>query len=188
MTTFEANPGVESARTGTLRRIGRNLVNAQRVELMLKFLLGVTFSGPMSSLQADFKAHVDKTSRKTMGLLISELAERVLLPGDPPAMLGGSDQLWMSSKVTIPISAESLNEWNKEWETIRNERNRLVHLMLASVDFEQPEQCSKLDVELDVQNQLFLEGIGFLRPIVIRTKEVIAEMARAELVVEVGKN
>jgi hypothetical protein len=49
--------------------------------------------------------------------------------------------------------------------------------MLADVDFNSPEQCRKLDPDLDAQNVLFLKGINFLAPVVTAAKEAIAEMA-----------
>jgi hypothetical protein len=90
--------------------------------------------------------------------------------------------VWLSSALNIPMDGQSRDEWRQEWEAIRSERNKLVHLMLGSVDFNSIEQCQRLDPDLDAQNALFLKGIAFLGPIVTATKEAIAEMASGELV------
>ena len=82
MTSAEDLAGVDHARTATLRRIGRNLVNAQRIELLLKFLLQENYSGPLASIQSGFKKHAENVTRKTLGALIPELAETMVLPGD----------------------------------------------------------------------------------------------------------
>jgi hypothetical protein len=79
------------------------------------------------------------------------------------------------------LDADARSAWNKEWETLRTERNKLVHLMLGYVDFNSPEQCRKLDIELDAQNVLFQKGIAFLLPIVTGIDLVIAAIASGEL-------
>jgi hypothetical protein len=172
---------VESTRTATLRRVGRNLVNAQRIELMLKFLLKMTFSSPLGAIEGNFKKHVERVSRKTMGVLIPELAETMLLPVDAAASMDSVKEVWLATSVNVPMDPEGRSAWNKEWETLRTERNRLVHLMLGNVDFNSPDQCRKLDLELDAQNGLFLNGIEFLGPIVTATRAKIAELASGEL-------
>ena len=51
MTGIEDVSEAESARAAMLRRVGRNLVNAQRIELMLKLLLTVKFSAPLGEIE-----------------------------------------------------------------------------------------------------------------------------------------
>jgi hypothetical protein len=171
----------ESDRTTTLRRVGRNLVNVQRIELMMKFLLQMNFSAPMREFEVQLKKHIADISRKTLGTLISELGETVFVTPDKEASEPQVSEVWLSSKFAVPIDAEALIAWSKEWETVRTERNRLVHLMLANVDFNSVAQCRKLTSELDAQNEIFLSGIAFLGPIFTAVKQTIAEMASGEL-------
>ena len=182
MTPAEESADIDAARTATLRRVGRNLVNAQRIELLMKFLLGVTFSGPAAEIETRFKKHAERVSRTTLGTLIPDLAEIMFPPGDASVSTREVKEVWLSSVLNIPMDRQSRDAWRQEWETIRSERNKLVHLMLGSVDFNSIEQCQKLDPDLDAQNVLFMKGIAFLGPIVTAVKEAIAEMASGELV------
>jgi hypothetical protein len=177
MTNVDDVSAVEEARTVTLRRIGRNLVNVQRIELMLKFLINVSFSGPLREVEAQYKKHLKKVSPKTLGPLINDFAEVAFPASDAAAFPRGATEVWVTTSVNVPVDAEAQADWKQEWETLRTERNKLVHLMLANVDFNSPEQCQMLDPELDAQNVLFLNGIAFLGPIVTATKEAIAKMA-----------
>jgi hypothetical protein len=54
---------VDQARTATLRRIGRTLVNVQRIELMMKFLLQANFSAPAGAAEVHFAKRKEKGSR-----------------------------------------------------------------------------------------------------------------------------
>lgn len=180
MSSMDSVSEVESARTATLRRVGRNLVNAQRIELMLKFLLKVNFTAHLAKIKDHFKKHIERISRKTMGALIPELAEIVFSPANSTESTRGSEEMWLASSLKIPLHTDALNAWSKEWEILRTERNRLVHLMVGSVDFNSPEQCRKLDPEPDAQNELFLNGLAFLAPIVTDTQTEIAKLASGE--------
>jgi hypothetical protein len=88
-------------------------------------------------------------------------------------------EIWIGTTLNVPLDSDARAAWNKKWETLRVERNKLVHSMLARVDFNSPEQCRRLDLELDAQNVLFLECIAFLGPIVTAAQEAIAEAASA---------
>jgi hypothetical protein len=179
MTEQSRIEALEVARTATLRRVGRNLFNVQRIETMLKFLRKLNFTGSLQELEAAFKAHLDKVSRKTLRTLIPEIADLVLSEGDAVTLTRDASEVWIANSVKVPMDAEARAAWIKKWETLRNERNKLVHLMLAHVDFNSPEQCQELDLDLDAQNVLFLNGIAFLGPIVTAAREAIAEMASA---------
>jgi hypothetical protein len=166
MTDSEAATDGESAQEGSLRRIGRNLVNVQVIEMLLKRLLAVNFSAPNEEIEAHFKKHVERVSRMTMRDLITELAETVLLPADTEASQYNGKDVWIAISFNRPLDSEARSAWTKEWKTLRTERNNLVHLMLATVDFNSPEQCRKLNLDLDAQNVLFLKGMAFLREMV----------------------
>jgi hypothetical protein len=181
MTNTDEMSGIEEARTANLRRIGRNLVNVQRIEQMLKFLLQASFTNPLRGLEVHYKTHVEKVARKTLGALIPDLAEVAFSAGGSVAAARYANEVWIKTSINVPLDAEAQAAWRQEWETLRVERNKLVHLMLAKVDFNSPEQCQKLDPELDAQNVLFLNSIAFLGPIVTATQAEIARIATGEL-------
>jgi hypothetical protein len=124
MTPAEESADIDAVRTATLRRVGRNLVNAQRMELLMKFLLGVTFSGPAAEIEARFKKHTEKVSRTTLGSLISDLAEIMFPPGDASVPTREVEEVWLSSVLNIPMDGRSRDEWRQEWEAIRSERKQ----------------------------------------------------------------
>jgi hypothetical protein len=55
----------------TLRKIGRNVLNFQRMEAMLKFLISHSrLEGTASELKSNRERAIDAVSRQTMGNLI----------------------------------------------------------------------------------------------------------------------
>jgi hypothetical protein len=172
---------VEECRTATLRRIGRNLVNVQRIEEMAKFLIKLNFSSPLKGSDGRLRKHAKRVSRKTLGNLISMLAGNVLQEVGTARSAQDLNKVWLTTSFRLPLDPEALAAWNSEWAKILKERNRLVHLMLAHVDFGSVGQCNKLDIELDAQNDLFLAGIDFLRPVVVAAKEEISKIVSGEV-------
>ncbi|WP_231757225.1 hypothetical protein [Microbulbifer elongatus] len=59
----------QSALDETLKKIGRNVQNFQRMEAMLKFLISHSrLQGAASELQSNHEKAVDAVSKQTMGI------------------------------------------------------------------------------------------------------------------------
>jgi hypothetical protein len=66
---------ISGARDLTLQRIGRNVVNFQKMEAMLKFILTVAnFSAPASKLQTHLETQAKHLRTKPMGHLVERAA------------------------------------------------------------------------------------------------------------------
>src|SRR5262245_6840211 len=111
MTPAEASADIDAARAATLRRVGRNLVNAQRIELLMKCLLGVTFSGPAAEIETRFRKHIERVSRTTLGTLIPDLAEIMFPPDDALVPTREVKEVWLSSVLNIPMDGQTREEW-----------------------------------------------------------------------------
>ena len=65
-----------SARDLTLQKIGRNVVNFQRMEAMLKFVLTVTnFSAPIGEAQRHLDGQLKSLRSAPMGTLVEDAAK-----------------------------------------------------------------------------------------------------------------
>jgi hypothetical protein len=149
----EENPN--ELRDIAFRKIGRNVVNLQRFERMLKLLIvRSNVSGYASELA---KIHQDKTevtSHKTLGLLVKKFLNTVYSTDDP--FSDGPDnalnQIWMSHAFRIRSNADSISKKEVELREVVEERNALIHRWLAEVDFESVDECQQLISRLDAQN------------------------------------
>jgi hypothetical protein len=62
------NPAVDAARDLALRKIGRNVVNFQKMEVMLKFIVTfANFSVPMSQIVEHLQAALKNVRKAPMG-------------------------------------------------------------------------------------------------------------------------
>lgn len=111
-----------------LRKIGRNIVSYQHVELLLKtFLIAGKFSSPADNTQEIRRKQVETVRWQTMGKLISgflanlvnQPEDRIIEPDDP-------------DKPSISVSfsfgdSDTYAELQEKFSAVVDERNKLVH-------------------------------------------------------------
>jgi len=137
------------------RKIGRNVVNLQRFERMLKIIIvRSNVQGYASQLAKIHQDRTKETSHKTLGSLVREFLNTVYATedpfnSDPPDEL---KEIWMSQVFRIQSNAESISKRENELLQAVEERNLLIHHWLAEVDFESVDECQKLISRLDAQD------------------------------------
>lgn len=136
-----------------LRKIGRNVVNFQKMEAMLKYLVSeASFKGPISEIKNIQEEKREASSRKSMGRLLEEFIASVYSESphsaEVPENHAGS-QIAFSFKVEN--GASHISEVRKLYGFVVSERNRLIHTMLADFDASSDESCQSLIDCLDEQ-------------------------------------
>ncbi|MBL0085172.1 MAG: hypothetical protein IPP44_00415 [Ideonella sp.] len=160
-------PNIKDIRDATLRRIGRNVFNFQRLETFLKSLIpAMSCSGTPSNFSDRHKARVKKLSKKGLGKLADNFHSDVY--GKPSAATGPSDLLEPSITFSMGIETDPNNARVRKQKLLGlvRERNRLIHFDLAGVDLNSLADCNRLSAHLDEQNdriRLQLEELEALR-------------------------
>jgi hypothetical protein len=136
------------------RKIGRNVVNLQRFERMLKLIIVRSDVRGYASELA--RVHQDKakdTDRKTMGQLVHGVFNTVY--SNNPSNDGPANELneiWMLLGFRIESDQDSIKNRKRELTVLVEERNLLIHSWLAELDFDSVESCKKLIFLLDEQD------------------------------------
>ena len=131
-------PTVTQARDAVYQGIGRNILNLQRLELLLKHLLGRSaVLGDISDWPAAIERRKNKISSQMLGLLAGRLFEELVQrkstpPSDTP--IPGTTRLLGSREAafafTVAVSDERHAKWRSCLEKLVTDRNRLVHHFL----------------------------------------------------------
>ena len=166
------------ARDEVLRKIGRNLVNFQRMETMLKFLnANHRISGNISDL-AEISARAKKqASKMPMGHLAEEFVRSVYSSHEATEQ-ADSDKASVTFSFRIEADAALVAERKLALRAVVRERNKLVHQWLSEFDPSSRESCQKLGVALDEQNARVLPEFESLRAIVRTLREFQREAAK----------
>jgi hypothetical protein len=150
---------IEQARNEAFLKIGRNVVNFQKLEGLLKALVKSSwFQGKASEIEALVKKRNASIDMQSMGMLVGSLFENVLV--QPPqeevsetADPEDSSEPWMSFKFVIELEKQASQELERAFSDIVEERNRLIHQLLATTDFHSVESCDQLCSQLDEQSE-----------------------------------
>lgn len=135
-----------------LRKIGRNVVNFQKMEGMLKVLVaGADFSGPIDEIQSIVEKKRKATSKKPMGQLSDEFIKSIYSESDLEESPQDSNKTWISFSFRVENGEKLVPGLRKTHRFIVSERNRLIHKMLTDFDASSTDSCKQLISELDVQ-------------------------------------
>lgn len=142
-----------------LRGIGRNVLNLQKMEGMLKFIVSSTgkigsisdTAQPMESLGRSIKNRRKEIKRQPMGRLVDNLS-KTLQSGAVERKEAADSENHYSIEVSFSIANEDFtDQLSQALRQIVRERNDLIHKKLISFDRKSVEGCRELIRELDEQ-------------------------------------
>lgn len=182
-----SSPAPSETRKEVQRAVGRNLLNFQRVELLLKHLLGRSaVLGNVSDLVAAHEQRQKRVSEQTLGMLIRQLFEEFLFSrsAPPPDSLLPDQRRELRDReiafaATITLGDEHHAEWKARLEKIVNERNWLVHHFVEHFPPDQldsDEGCKKALARLNAQHELFGRELSGLKMLIEHLHELHTTM------------
>jgi hypothetical protein len=164
------------ARNEVLRKIGRNLVNFQRMEAMLKLLHAQQIiSGAISDLPKIAATAKKVASKLPMGRLAEEFARSAYSSGET-GVDHASDVASATFSFRIEADPAFAVERKKALRAVVRERNKLVHQRLASFDPNSLESCETLGIALDEQDERVRPEFEVLSAIVLALRECAHEV------------
>lgn len=166
-------------RDEVLRKIGRNIVNFQKMEAMLRLLnTQRAISGSISDLSRIAAKAKKTTSKQPMGRLADAFIRSVY--SSEPALAGHESVKEISVTFSLKIEADPalIAERRRALRSVVKERNKLVHQWLASFDSNSLESCKALAADLDEQHARIWPEFETLRTIVMAVRECQREAAQ----------
>jgi hypothetical protein len=146
----------DDLRNEALRKIGRNLVNLQRMERYMKLLVVLSdVNGYISELKGVHQNRLRYVKRRSMGQLADNLIDILYSAADSNADSPDDlKEVWVSFGFRIEGGAEQKKATKKALSLVVKERNKLVHQMLGEFDSASVESCRALIDLLDKQQEL----------------------------------
>lgn len=136
------------------RKIGRNIMNFQNIEFMLKHLISRSqLHGRASELADNLEKNKQDIHKKTLGLLAKDLFNTVYTDTqsvEPPSDLA---EPWISFTFTSETDESALNDFKLKLENLINQRNELIHHKLHSIEKDSHESWQELIDYLDNQRE-----------------------------------
>jgi CRISPR/Cas system-associated protein Csm6 len=165
-----------------LYAIGRNVVNFQRLERILKQLaMWAPVCAASSTLQRVVETRRAKAERLTLGEAVKKWIESEChhAPNQNKAPQP-DDQIRISFGFELPMPPKYLDQLSDELESLAQERNSLIHQDLAQMNFEDEAECIALSTQLNAQNERIIRATKFLEPILTQMQEFARLIASDE--------
>ena len=175
------------ARKEVHRAVGRNLLNFQRFELLLKYLLGRSaVSAEISDFEAAVERRKNKVGSQMLGLLAKQLFEEFLfsISAPPPETFPSKRKPPHPDKnfamvSTITIGDQQHAEWKVRLEKLVKDRNWLVHQFLETFPpdtLDTQEGCQKALAALEQQRDRIRQEVDALKLLIDHFHEIRAAL------------
>lgn len=157
----------------SLQKIGRNVVEFQKLEVMLKILLSsIEFDTQSSDSKTQPANRRELVSKKTLGTVSKDLLEKIVSEPLEPGQLSNGVKHRLSFQFRIGGSSEFVSQIKESFDEIVKERNELIHHRLVDFEPSSDESCEKLISYLDSQHGRLEPLLDFLR----KQMEAVCEM------------
>lgn len=167
-------------RNDVLRKIGRNVVNLQKMEGMLKFLMSLqSFSGAPSEFERIAREAAASTARRAMGSLVTAFVRSFYEPDKESAAVSRASRgITATVSVKIESDAKLAKERRKALSSVVAQRNKLIHQTLAAFDPKSEASCVELAIALDAQHAKLWPEFEMLKSLVLAVKESTHELGQ----------
>ena len=145
-------------RNQALQKIGRNVLNFQRMEKALKSIIKASnLQGHTSDLAEIHRKNSDWVDKRSMGVLVDEFLNAVYANDRPEEVTSpdnsGPGETWVSFAFRAERDEERITALREALLRVVRERNELFHQMLGTFDSSSDESCRDLISRLDEQNE-----------------------------------
>lgn len=181
---MEIKQKLAAAKAEVHRKIGRNMLMFQHMELMLKFLIANgQFSGTIDNLKENIELKNASVSKKTMGNLVGDFLESTHKEQDEPEDIDELDTIHMSFNFRIDCDEVYYEKRKTKLAEIVSQRNDLVHHLLPRFSLHSVESCDEIEQYLDEQHKQLAPEVENLKRLIKslqKTKKELFEYVTSE--------
>jgi hypothetical protein len=171
---MNTNQDFSAVRDEVFQKIGRNLVNFQKIELMLKHLIANgQVSGYMSEFQKNQEKKVADTRKKTLGTLVGEFVETTFQSTNAsPEPTAERTEPYISFSFSVEADADFYESKKRELKLLVNDRNDLIHHLLPHFNPESLDSCLEIRDYLDQQRERLIPEYEYLKSVIESLEEI----------------
>jgi hypothetical protein len=168
---------IDAIRSEALRKVGRNVVNFQKIEACLKYLLAVSrVDGTPASIGGRHREKVRNLRRKSLGDLAQAFHREFFSAEAESPAPPDLPEIWALISIRVIPDASAATQRKRTLAALVAERNKLIHQDLVRFDHNSAESCQDLIHTLDAQNVRILEQLSELKLLIDTVKELYAEI------------
>ena len=166
-------------RDEALRKVGRNVVNFQKIETCLKYLIAVSdVQSTKDGLTAEHKRRAATIQKLPLGHVAEAFYQSVYgaEPESEPFAPGDRSPISISTSFRVEADAATVKKQKRTLSALVTERNKLIHRDLSGFDHNSILSCRSLSAMLDEQNIRLLTQLEELATLIAEFKAHIAAL------------
>ena len=148
-----------------MQKIGRNLLNFQRIEHMLKLLISNSrVSGTMSTLENNHKKQTEAAHKQTMGNLVGQFVNNTFSEVDgssEPAI--EPTEAHISISFTVEADTNFYESKKHSLKILVDDRNDLIHHLVPKLNLNSIENCLEMEKYLDQQRERLIPEFNYIQ-------------------------
>lgn len=161
-------------RDEVFRKIGRNLLNFQKIELMLKHLIANgRISGYMSEITENQQRRVATVHKQTMGNLVGQFIENTFTSlENSTEPTTERKEPYLSFSFNVEADADFYESKKQALKSLVDDRNDLIHHLLPRFNPDSIESCLEIDKYLDQQRERLIPEYDHLKSLIDNCEEI----------------
>jgi len=161
---MEPEEKLETLKNEVLRKIGRNMLNFQNIEGMLKFLVANgTFSGYISELELNKQKKAETIRKQTMGQLIGQHLENTYTDKKNIEPLVDLEETHFSFQFNVECEKSHYENKKQALALLVDQRNDLIHHLIPKFNPNSIESCLEIEQYLEQQHKKLIPELNELR-------------------------
>jgi hypothetical protein len=150
------------------RKIGRNLLIFQKIELMLKYLIdNGKVSGYLRELKEDQERRATAAVKRTMGNLAGQFMETAFQEQEEslrePLEV---KEPYISFSFTVRADSDFYESKRQSLKSLVDDRNNFIHHLLPRFNPDSMESCLEIDRHLDQQREKLIPEHNYLKSLI----------------------
>jgi hypothetical protein len=167
-----------TAKDAALRMVGRTVVNFQRLEHNLKLAARLgPLQGTAQRIQKDIAKRHERAATLTLGQAIQAWLAYCYGSSAAHAQTPDLFDATFEMSFSVESDAESRAQHAKDLSDLLQVRNDLIHVRLATFEWDSPEACADLVVELEKVNDSISGQIAYTSLLLKDIAELFKEHA-----------
>jgi hypothetical protein len=166
--SMKSDQALIAVRDEVFRKIGRNLLNFQKIELMLKYIIANgQVSGPVSELKQIHERKIALVHKKMMGNLVGEFVENIFqLSSKSSNPIENLKEPYLSFSISVEADSDFYESKRHTLKLLVDDRNDFIHHLLPRFNLNSLECCLEVDKYLDKQRERLIPEYDYLKTII----------------------
>jgi hypothetical protein len=158
---------IEARKIAIFQKVGRNVVNLQRLEAKFKLLQAMNFSAPISKISEAIEKRRKSLAYQTLGPLTHEAIDNLFPSQSSQGEFANlTTEVWISTTLQFEGDNELREQIRVQLKKLVDDRNQLIHKMFGGFDPGSAESCSALEARLDDQRLHIVEVFRWIQEVI----------------------